>query len=907
MDAQATGPVTIDTPLGAGAATFRSMGGTESLSRPFVYDVEIVSDRADVEAAELLGQSVTVHLRAGDHEDLVRHWNGRVTAFEHVGDGADGLSRYRLTVRPWLWYLTQRADCRIFQNLRIPDILRQVFEGAGFGDFEAAFAGAYSVRDYVVQYRETDFDFVSRLMQREGIYYYFQHTDGKHTLVLADGPQAHEPTVGYERVTFAPPDGHRDAGQEYVRRWRANAETKPGQYAHADYDFTRPLASLYATSKASADDGDSDLEVYDYPGGFLTRGDGDAYARLRLEQLRRDAREWMGEGNARGLTVGNLFTLTDHPRDDQNKQYLVVSARYRLRGHEVRSHGEPEEEPFACEFRAIHSDVTFHSPRVTPKPRALGPQTARVVGPEGAEIWTDQYGRIKVQFFWDREGQNDERSSCWIRVAQAWAGSGWGAQFVPRIGHEVIVDFLEGDPDQPIVTGCVYNGTHMPAFALPNNQTQSGIKTRSTPGGTLVNGNEIRFEDMKGNEDLYVQAEKTQTTLIKDSQSIMIGTFRNLVVGAADSTTIGLVRSIQVGGDSATNIGADSSETIGGARRLSVGGQNVEVIGSGSSVDVGKDAVTHVGGITRFDLDDSLTIAAAGDENRTTGGKLAVRIGDTASYVYAAPTKTVIGHPDREATDSTFVYGTSSTVTSKDLVIQSDTSIILQCGDTKVVITPDGVTFGGKTLALNAGSKMTVASPNASLALDDNVTAIGKKVTASSSGAQLALDSNASLSGSKVQLGAGSGASASASSPSSSPPSSLKPVFVRTTVLRHGKPAAGVAYKLTVDGTLVLSGSTTGQGVVEQKVPATAASAELVLLDTNETRRLVFGTIEPPTTILGAQRRLMMLGYYHGPLDGELSPLTVHSLVTFQTVQGLEETGELDSATQSALKSAYGS
>jgi type VI secretion system secreted protein VgrG len=905
MDAQATGPVTIETPLGDGVAVLRSMVGVEALSELFVYEVELVSDRADVGASEVLGQSVTVRLQAGPAEDQVRHWNGRVTAFEQVDHGDDGMSRYRLTVRPWLWYLTRRADCRIFQNSSVPDILRKVFEAAGFGDFEYELGGTYAAREYVVQYRETDFDFVSRLMQSEGIYYCFRHAANKHTLILADGPHAHEPTVGYEQVPFAPPDAHRDTHIEYVRRWKASAEVESGQYAHADYDFKRPRAHLYAIAKAPSDDGVSGLEVYDYPGGFLTHGEGDAYARVRLEQTRGEGRAWTGESNARGLTVGNLFALIDHPREDQNQRYIIVSARYSLVAHGVRSHAEPEEEPFACDFRAIRSEVAFRPPRRAPKPRALGPQTALVVGPEGREIWTDKYGRIKVQFFWDREGHADENSSCWIRVSQPWAGSGWGAQFIPRIGQEVVVDFLEGDPDRPIVTGSVYNGTNDPPFKLPDNGTQSGVRTSSSPRGSRLNANEIRFEDARDNEELFIQAEKTQTTLVKGNQSVTVGANRAVTVAGGEAISVGLVRAVQVMGESVTTIGADCVESIGGALRTTVGGEHVETISGGSATNIAKSSLVHVGGVSHFDLGDAIRLSAAGDESWTIGGKSEVRRGGATSFLYAADTKTVVGHPDREASLSAYVYGTNSSVTSKELVIASDTSIVLQCADTKVEITPDGVKIGGKAIALS-GPKVAIASANASLAVDDNVTMIGKQITVSSSGAELALASDAKLTGAKVQLGAGSGATASGSSGKGKDRKD-KPIFVRTKILRAGKPAAGVAYKLVLDGKTTLSGSTTGAGLVEQKVPNTVAAAELTLLDTGEKHTFVISSIEPVDTIVGAQHRLKRLGFYHGALDGAGGPLTAHALAMFQKAKSIKQTGKLDAATQSALKAAYGS
>ncbi|MCL2450581.1 MAG: type VI secretion system tip protein VgrG, partial [Polyangiaceae bacterium] len=499
MDARLTGPITIESPLGD-TLQFHSMSGVEALSRPFVFDVEVQSRRDDIKPGELLGQPVTLALDlASDSDATTRYWNGIVASMQYVDTGFDGVSRYRLTLRPWLWQLGLAADCRIFQRRSVPDIVKTVFEGRGFHDFNVVLSETYDVREYVVQYRETDLQFVSRLLEDEGIYYFFRHESGKHTLILADSPHAHSDVSGYASLPYAAQDVNRDETLQYVRSWRAEGRLETGRYALSDFDFTRSfMRPLRGWAKGSEQATESNLEVHDYPGGFTTFDGGRAAAWRRLRQARREARTGGGESNARGLTVGCTFQLEDHPRDDQNRKYLVTSARVRLRGKELRMSDGTEEEAFACAFGVVDAEVGFTPPRTAPKPFVRGPQTAIVVGPADHEIWTDEYGRIKVQFHWDRIGTDDANSSCWVRVAQAWAGDRFGAQFVPRIGQEVVVDFLEGDPDRPIVTGSVYNNANMPPFELPLNQTQSGLRTRSTPRGAIYkNGNEIRFEDLK--------------------------------------------------------------------------------------------------------------------------------------------------------------------------------------------------------------------------------------------------------------------------------------------------------------------------------------------------------------------------------------------------------------------------
>ncbi len=358
--------------------------------------------------------------------------------------------------------------------------------------------------------------------------------------------------------------------------------------------------------------GSPDLEVYDYPGGYTTSDAGDAYARVRVEQCRAGAERWSGETNARGLTVGATFSLDHYERDDQSRKYLVTGARYRLHGQDVRSGRDVEEPPFWCKFDAIAAEGTFRTQRETPKPVARGPLTAVVVGPDNQEIWTDNFGRIKVQFHWDREGKRDQSSSCWIRVVQAWAGTGFGVQFIPRIGQEVLVDFLDGDPDRPIVTGCIYNGTHDLPFKLPNNQTQSGVRTRSTPNGMLSKGNEIRFEDMTGAEELFVQAEKDMNVLVKNDETVTIVHDRSDSVGVDEQRSVGANRTRSVGISESVSVGAIQTVTVGAAQTVTVGAMQTVTVGAAQAVTVGAVQAVTVGA--------EQTVTVAADRTLTVGG-----------------------------------------------------------------------------------------------------------------------------------------------------------------------------------------------------------------------------------------------------------------------------------------------
>jgi type VI secretion system secreted protein VgrG len=777
---------TIDTPLGD-AVKFHSMGGIEGLSRPFVYEIDVVSDRTDITSSELLGQSVTVHLAAGDDGD-VRHWNGQVTGLQYLDTSDDGDSRYRLTMRAWVWQLTQSGDCRIFQQMSVPEIVTQVFQDRGFTDYERVLFEQYTQRDYVVQYRESDLQFVSRLLEREGIYYFFRHEDGKHTLVLADSPQAHRTTPGCEHVPFAPKDEHRDATRQYISKWKSEALLETGTYALSDYDFTKPKVQLFAQSSA-ADEAASRLEVYDYPGGFDNFASADGYARLRLDQSRRDAQRWSGDSNARGMTVGSTFELTDHPRDDQNRSYLVTWARYRVKGQDRRSTVD-EEDPFTCTLLALDAGTTFRPPLTTSKPLVRGPQTATVVGPSGQEIWTDQYGRVKVQFPWDRLGKGDENSSCWVRVTQAWAGGTFGSQFIPRIGHEVIVDFLEGDPDRPIITGCVYNGSNDLPFSLPNNQTQSGIRTRSSPQGTMSNGNEIRFEDRMGAEELYVQAEKDLNIVVKHDETASVLHDRTVTVAVDDQLIVGGSRTQTVALNESISIGVAQTVAVGAAQAVAVGADQTVTVGADRTLTVGANETVVVGGSRKITVADDLSQTVSGDVDATTTGTTDQTFAADYTERHLGHRTVIVGSGDARRTAVVHVEGAGRAYASKSLEVEVLESITLICGQSQMAITPSGITLSSPNISL-VGKELDFVAAALKATLSDQLTMTAKTATMQTAGALVALDSSsATVKGSQVKLGSGSGSSSDATA---------EPVKVTTVQMNdaQGKPRANVRVLLT--------------------------------------------------------------------------------------------------------------
>jgi type VI secretion system secreted protein VgrG len=507
--------IRVKSSLGANKFLMREVHIHEALGEPFTIELKIDSDDFDIDYKSVLGDHLSLELDLTGSEH--RYFDGMVTRFAYAGL-TDNRATYEVTLRPWLWLLSHHAQCKIFQGKKVPDIIKEVFRAAKFDDFEDKLQrGDYPTLDYCVQYRESDFAFVSRLMEQEGIYYYFKHGSGVHKMVLCDGTTAHgkyDDKYGSIKIARKPDDD--DVGS--VWDWTLGRELQSGQYTHTDYDLEKPNADLKKSKSMAQSHKEDSFEIYDYPGKYTDPGDGTTYAGLRMEEQVAQFERAMGKSRTRWIATGCLVTLEDSQRKGHNREYLVVDSKITVTGEGATTAGQLS---FEADFNALATAHAFRSPRKTRKPFIRGPQTAFVVGKSGEEIWTDKYGRVKVQFHWDRDGQNDEKSSCWIRCAQSWAGKSWGGVFIPRIGQEVIVHFLEGDPDRPIITGAVYNASSMPPYALPDEATKSTIKSNSSKGGSGFN--EIRLEDKAGSEEFYVHAQKDQNIEVeKGNRSLTV-------------------------------------------------------------------------------------------------------------------------------------------------------------------------------------------------------------------------------------------------------------------------------------------------------------------------------------------------------------------------------------------------
>lgn len=496
MPIEAARPLAFHSPLGADVLLVRRLSGFEQLGRPFQYDLELLSEKHDLPLEGVLGHAACVRLDTGGGKQ--RFFSGVVVDFALSG-ALGRYHRYTAVLRPWLWLLTRTQNCRVFQNLTVPQIIKQVLREHGFPDITDRLYSSYAPKEYCIQYRESDFNFLCRLMEDAGIYYYFTHALETHTLVLADDRSSHEPAPGFEEVPFGRVDSDDPDAIGQFFDWHLRRQLQPGKFVLRDYDFQKPAVDLSALCADPNPHAAAECEVYDHPGGFTELAAGERLARLRMEELNAQHESARGNTNVRGLGAGALFELTDHPRTDQNRQYLVVSARYLIDGGGFES-GDSAGVGYSASLSNTPANVAFRPERISARPRIPGPQTAIVVGPAGAEIWTDPegYGRVRVQFPWDREGKRNEESSCWVRVAQAWAGLGWGSMHLPHVGDEVVVSFLEGDPDRPLITGRVYNAGSMPWKPLPAQQTTSYFRDVGENHFSMTEGTNLELFTPKG-------------------------------------------------------------------------------------------------------------------------------------------------------------------------------------------------------------------------------------------------------------------------------------------------------------------------------------------------------------------------------------------------------------------------
>jgi type VI secretion system secreted protein VgrG len=666
-----------------------SFGVTEGISQLFSIDLEIVTENDALDFEQIIGQAGILTIQQYEEEEP-RYFHGIISRLEQ---GTSGLrfTTYSATVVPKIWYLMHRHNCRIFQQMSVRDIVQKILSDFGLpGDeYQFVLQSDPPKREYCVQYRESEFDFISRLLEEEGIFYFFEHHNNKHILVMGDSISAHKAIQGESQIIFHEPRPGQVADEPHIYSFNYTEEILSGKVTLKDYNFKKPALNLKGEKTG---DKNTELEVYDYPGKFDEPGRGNNLAKVRLEEYQTVKKEGSGATTCTHFAAGFFFTMEEYPRDDFNKKYLIT--QHQISGSQPQVLEETAGEGgsrFSSSFECIPFEVPYRPDRVTPKPVVEGSQTAIVVGPQGEEIYTNEHGQVKVQFHWDREGQMDEKSSCWIRVSQLWAGRSWGAMYIPRIGQEVIVDFLEGDPDRPIITGRVYHGTNKPPYPLHAEKTKSTIKSDSSKGGG--GSNEFRFEDKKGQEEVYLHGQKDWNILIENDKGQTVGHDETLSVGNNRTKTVGVDQSETIGSNKTINVGTNHTETIGSNMSLTVGANETETVAIVKALSIGAAYQVSVG--------------AAMDETIGGGKTEAIKV---------KKTQTIDG---------------PYTTKAKTVLIDAEDQIVLKAGKASITLNKNGdiiINGGGKIVTTAKKDIITTTKKKMNIKASQNIVIKGKKV-----------------------------------------------------------------------------------------------------------------------------------------------------------------------------------
>ncbi len=711
----------------------------ETLSGPFELEVEFGRvDKAPMDAASLVAAEARLALRAPDAPE--RHVHGIVERVEFLPDDPRS-PMCRARVVPRLRRLEHVRRNRIFQDLSVPDIAKKVLDAAKV-EQRWSLQGSYPAREYCVQYGESDLAFVQRLLEEDGIFYFFEHRDDGHVMVLGDHAKAFAALAGGPEVKFRFRSGHVEE-EEHVYALAQEDRLAPGAAVLRDFDFEKPALDL--TASAEARDAESELEWYEYPGLYTSPGDGKRLGRTRIEELRSVARTRRGESTCRCIAPGFALEVREHPEAAFNEKLVAVRVEHAGVQQDSPGAGATVDDAYRNAFVAIPDGTPFRPLRKTPRPLIAGVQTATVVGPAGEEIFTDKHGRVKVQFHWDRDGKRDERSSCWVRLAQTWAGPGLGALLVPRIGQEVVVRFLEGNPDRPLVIGAVYNGAHPPAVALPGAKTKSTLRSASSPGS--AGANELSLEDAGGSEQVMLHAQKDATFKVENDKGQKVGNDESLSVTADrsrkvggdqtakvakdDGSTIGKDQALQVRGNRATTVARDHSESVDGAQSVKVNGTQSVTVALASMANVGAAAALTIGAAYGIQVVGAVNHAVGGLKSTLVGGASITKVGAHRSEQIAKNSATRVGagsetSAGRNATLATEkdvkedVTGkTEVTVTdaagssAKSFKLEADTLTVKVGGDVrfklaksgKIEVSGNEITFDGSDIALK-GSKI---------------------------------------------------------------------------------------------------------------------------------------------------------------------------------------------------------
>lgn len=715
--------INVTTVLGD-SLRFSALSGYEEISRLFDFSLTLKSEDDGLSAAAMLGTPVTLDIELPG--GTTRQINGQCVQFSAMGTSGR-FHLYEARLKPWLWYATQRTDYRIFQHMTAPDMIVQVLGSYPF-EVRLVLSRSYRVWDYCVQYQESDANFVMRMMENEGIWFWFDHSPGEHALVLTDDIGLCNNFPGYASIPYYSPD-QTYPDRDHLDSWRAGQQVLSGQFMARDYNFTMPKAELATTDEQCPGHAHDSYERFEYPGGYEDLDQGDAYARVRMEELQSTHSRGHAAGQARGLAPGWLFTLEKHPAQQYNREYLIVAANYQFSDNDYEGGANSSQHSFRIDIQTHPSDQPFRPQRLTPKPRTQGPDTATVTGPAGQEIHTDPYGRVTVSFPWNRYCTKDENSSCWIRVSHPWAGSGFGGIHIPRIGQEVLVDYLHGDPDRPIITSRVYNALQMPPWDLPANATQSGFLTRSTLGGGYNNANALRFEDSKGSEQLWIHAERNQDIEVENDETHWVGNDRTKTIDRDETThvkrdrtetvdrhetiTVHGNRKEEVDGNETIDIHKNRTETVDGNEKITIHKNRTKTVDKNETDKIGRNWSTRVGnnktetiGMTYIQ-----NVGMARMENVGMGYSLNVGLAMNTLVGLSQTTQVVKNKGTQVGDTYKLTAGGSSIFTmNKETIvlngstieITADTSLTLKCGDSTIKLTPALIDILSAMVKINA-------------------------------------------------------------------------------------------------------------------------------------------------------------------------------------------------------------
>ncbi|CAM4198338.1 type VI secretion system Vgr family protein [Serratia silvae] len=730
------------------ALLFWSLSGCEKLSEPFTFEVELLSEQPRLDEMALLSESITINIPLPQLTSQ-RYLNGKITGVNISSQELSGTryTLYRLRMESDLWPLMHDRNQRVFQHKSVPEIIKKLLSENNVV-VEDKLMGSYSPWEYCVQYQESSLNFISRLMELEGIYYYFEHQAGQHKLILLDDNANHKPFAGYETINYQATPSGGTTSEEGISQWSLHRGVTPGLYSLNDYDFRKPYAVLLQARQNPASPQPGNIDVYDWPGHYVEAGQGEQYSRIRQQLWQSSHQTLSGTATALGIASGHTFNLLKAPQADDNKEYLVISTHYELRENRYAS-GDDQQTHQTVKFMVIPADIQYRPPVVARWPRTYGPQTAKVVCPAGQSIWTDKYGRVKVQFHWDREAKGDDTSSCWVRVASTWAGQGFGGIQIPRVNDEVVVDFINGDPDRPIITGRVYNEANMPPWDLPANATQMGFYSR-TKDGASSQANALRFEDKPGEEEVYIRGQKDMNTVVLNDRSTEVGNDHSESVGGQQTIEIQKDQTQSIHGNQAETIDGDQTQTTQGNQTETIGGDQSQTIHGSQTeaIDGNQDQTIH--GSQTVNVDGDQTQTAHGSQTETIGGNQTLFIKQNQAETVLIGKAETIGAAKALTIGAAYQVSVAALMNtsvglnqssqigvSKKLMVGKDYSQHINNNKTTVVA-KNNIIKAGQHIKFQAGSSFTVVCGKSKLVMDKSgkITLNGQELTVTTTAKQ---------------------------------------------------------------------------------------------------------------------------------------------------------------------------